>query len=212
MSKIAKTRLVSLLFMLVLSVLMTSCAKRQHITDRHYYRLQPDSHWVNPAPAQRPVPVYIPRAQALGVVGSRPMLVRTGDGSLVQMHHHFWLDSPRVMWQNIMLDWATRSRIWPQVRDIKPVHPHHDTLQLTILALEKDQAQVRISLRATLLDEHKNQRYQATFDKQEALSVNTIGAFVDAVNDMSGAILRELDTDIRAVLFEPTTKAEEQND
>ncbi len=181
-------------------VLISGCGKRQSLTDKHYYRWQPDLSWVKPMPEMQQEPLYIPRAQALGVVGSRPILARADDGSLVQMHHHFWLDSPRVMWQNTLLEWASRKQGWAEVRAIKPIHPNHFTLLSTLLALEKDGNTAHLALRIELLDASKQLRYQATFKRQAQLSENSIGAFVAAINGLSAAILQEMDTGIRQAL------------
>lgn len=186
-----------------LAMATAGCHKRTLVADKQYYPLNPDLGWVSPAPKARPVPLYVPRAEALGVVGSRPILARANDGSLVQMRHHFWLDSPRVMWQNVALDWATRTGLWPETRSIKPLNPHHDTLWLTLLALHKDKNTAVIRLRAEWLDENRKQRYQATFTRQQKLPDNSVGAFVAAINRMSEAIVREMDADIRTALITP---------
>ncbi len=187
-----------------LTVVVAGCHKRTLVADKQYYPLNPDLGWVSPALKARPVPLYVPRAQALGVVGSRPILARADDGSLVQMRHHFWLDSPRVMWQNVALDWATRTQLWPETRSIKPLDPHHDTLWLTLLALHKDKNTAVIRLRVEWLDENRTQRYQATFTRQQKLPDGSIGAFVAAINHMSEAIVREMDADIRTALATPS--------
>ncbi|GEM_PF-5084816 len=194
---------------------LSGCHKRGMVVDRQYYPLQVRLEWVENAPVpQRSVPVYIPRAQALGVVGSRPMLAVAGDGARVQMHHHFWLDSPRVIWQNLFLDWASQSGLWPQVLDIKPPHPRHDTVLVTLLALEKNKQTATLGVRVEWLDARKQQRYLQTFRQQRDLPENSISAFVAAVSAMSETVMQQVDAAIRARMSAAETagKAVEKHD
>jgi len=188
------------LLLLMTALLFSGCHKRTLVADKHYYPLRPGLDWVAGADKARNLPLYVPRAQAVGVVGSRPILATADDGSLVQMHHHFWLDSPRVLWQNLALDWAARTRLWPEIRGIKPLDPHHDTLWLTVLALHKNKRTAHLRLRAELQDENRKVRYQATFTRQQELPDHSVGAFVTAINGMSEAIVREMDAGIRRAL------------
>ncbi len=189
------------IFSLGLVLLTSGCGHRQSIADKRYYHQRPALDWVVPASDQRDAPLYIPRAQALGVVGSRPILVKTGDGSLMQLHHHLWIDSPRVLWQNAALDWSDRTRLWPTVYDVRPAHATHYTLLLTLLALEKDADRATLGLRAELIDPTRNMIYQESFKLSRPIPGNTVAGFVGTIDALSGEIWRQLDAGIRQALL-----------
>ena len=121
------------LLILLLVLLLNACGN-QKTTAKKYHRLQVDSHQTAPSQLREDT-LVIKRPKALSILGGRPMVATQEDGSLVQLSHHFWLDSPKILLQDILRSWATGH--WQTVTYQVPSNQPHKVLDSRILAFEK---------------------------------------------------------------------------
>ena len=132
-------------------------------------------------PAANPVSInkniIVKRPTAMGILGNRPMVVQTTDGALKQMNNNFWLDSPKILLQNYLIN------LFPsQIQDESFV------LNSQILRLEKKQNITTLQIKFILTDLHGKEVLNKTFAQDRAQDNNSVSLFVEAI----GAILTEI--------------------
>lgn len=167
-----------LLFIIVLGA-CTSSGKKQ--TGKKYYRFP--EHNITPT---TDLQVYVKRPSAMGILGNRPMVVQTNDGSLIQMNNNFWLESPKTLLHNYLQE--------AFVND--PEHVDY-TLNSQILMLEKKQDQALLSIKFTLTDLEHKLVFSKTYKKNRPLTENNIPAFVKSITILLEEITQEMIQDIQ---------------
>jgi ABC-type uncharacterized transport system auxiliary subunit len=138
--------------------------------------------------------LVVKRPTALSILGGRPMVATQDDQSLVQLSSHFWLESPKVLLQDILLNWAGNH--WQAVTTQTPHQQAHQTLNTRILAFEKHQLQAKVSLEFNLYDEDNallvTKQYVQTMDMQG----EGYRAFAKAIGTAIDAILNQFSDDL----------------
>ena len=136
------------------------------------------------------ITLVIKRPKALSILGGRPMVATQDDESLVQLSHHYWIESPKVMLQDILKNWAAKH--WQSVSYQTPNSEPYQILDSRIISFEKRQNQAKIAIEFILY----NEDYQIIYDQQFEHSQNMEGdgfrAFSKAVGKAIEAILAEL--------------------
>ncbi len=128
----------------------------------------------------------VKRPSAMGIIGNRPMVAQNVDGSLLQMQHSFWLESPKILLHNYLI----------KVFNKKPQTYTKSTLNTQILELEKKQQLAIVALKFIVTDETNQITFNKTYRLERALKENTISAFVDAVSVLLKEIINQLRSDM----------------
>jgi len=160
---------------------------------KQYYRLTSDSSLnitENSHTNQLRDSVIITRPEALSILGGRPMVATRDDGSLVQLNHHYWLESPKVLLQDRLQEWATRH--WQEVLSSGNITATRDRLVTRILAFEKNQNQAHIHLEFTLINGNNDILFSKAFNDTVSLSTNSFAAFAQAADQTVSNMLQQL--------------------
>lgn len=128
--------------------------------------------------------IKIKRPAALGILGNRPMVVQNNDGALLQMQHHFWLDSPKVLLQNYLED------------SFGKFNNPEFILYSTFLKFEKNQNGAVVSIRFELKDTNNKLVFNKTYDFTEAYDGNDISGFATSARHLVVRIVNQLIKDI----------------
>jgi uncharacterized lipoprotein YmbA len=168
---------------LILSILvMGACSSSgKKLADKSYYRF----------PKQQIVPIesmqiHVKRPSAMGILGNRPMVAQTKDGSLIQMTNNFWLDSPKVLLRNYL-----------QEIFIYDTDKNNLVLNSQILMLEKKHDQALLSIKFSLTNKESQLVFNKTYTSNKTLSENTIPVFVKSIAALLEQMIEQLVTDIQ---------------
>lgn len=185
-----------MLALLVTIATLSGCSN-QKAQSKKYFRL-PTAEQVTETPAEpKPLTLVIKRPKALSVLGGRPMVATQADGSLVQLSHHFWLESPKVLLQDRLKIWAVGR--WQSVSTQVPAQTAHHILDARILAFEKNQQQARVSLEFLLYNEDNRLLFDRQYDFQQDIEGDGYRAFSRAMGQAVNQILNELAADLAHV-------------
>ncbi len=185
----------TVVIMLLLSLLITACGNKK-AQSKKYYRLQPPS--TTEAVSTRPQMLVIKRPTALSILGGRPMVATQSDGSLIQLSHNFWLESPKVLLQDSLKSWAANQ--WQQVSLKVPSNDDYLVLETRILAFEKNQNQAKIALEFSLLDHDSQLLFNQQFEHHQPLAeTGGFRAFAQAMSQGIDVILKQLTTQLTDV-------------
>lgn len=176
-----------LLLLLILTLLLGACSNKK-ATSKKYYRLNPVTNTT--VVASKDQTLVIKRPTALSILGGRPMVATQADGSLVQLSHHFWLESPKVLLQDWLLAWARP--MWSQVSTQVPAGQNHQVLFTRILAFEKQQDQAKVKLEFSLYDQNNQLLFNQQLAHQETIQSDGYQGFVKAINQALNAVMTQL--------------------
>lgn len=129
--------------------------------------------------------IEIKRPQAMGIIGNRPMVVLTKEGGLMQMQHHFWLDSPKVLLQNYLEDTLGKEDETNYV------------LSSTILNLEKDNNSAVVAIKFLLADKSGNTILNKTYKQQTEINGESISDFAHTAQRLINEIVAQLVDEIQ---------------
>ncbi len=166
---------------LFLILILASCSSSsKKVADKLYYRFG------EPLVVTTNIDFGIQRPTAMGILGNRPMVAQKADGALLQLNHHFWIDSPKLLLQNYLI---TSFNVSPGA--------HDNQLKSTLLNFEKKGATSIVSIVFTLVDKNNNTLFQKTYTQQQELPENTMAAFVTSVSKSLGIITKTLAEDLK---------------
>lgn len=171
-------RIISLI---ILTLALSSCASGGKKTvDKLYYRF-PQALSIN-----KSVDFKISRPTAAGILGNRPMVAQNSDGALLQLNHNFWLESPKVLLQNYLM------------QSFKP-NPNTTggILYSHILNLEKKGATSLLTITFTLRDNANKIAFEQTYIRQQKLVQNTMPTFVKSIFSSLDSIITQLAEDLK---------------
>ena len=174
-----------LLIVLVLFAVLSACGNNKTQTKK-YFRISSDIISAEETIADT---LVIKRPTALSILGGRPMVATKEDNSLVQLSNHFWLESPKVLLQDILRKWAQAH--WQQVTTQVPQQQHH-VLNTRILAFEKVQDQALVTLEFNLYDADNKLLYSEQFSQHQPLQEDGYKAFAKAIGQAIDTILNQL--------------------
>jgi ABC-type uncharacterized transport system auxiliary subunit len=177
---------------LTLVLLILSACSNQVAQSKKYFRIK-TTEPANQA-ASNPLVLVVKRPKALSILGGRPMVATRDDDSLVQLSHHFWLESPKVLLQDIFKKWATRH--WQSVSYQEPAEAEYQVLESRILAFEKRQSSALVRLEFQLYDQDRNLKLNREFSHSEAIDGEGYQAFARAIGRAVDAILLDLSDEL----------------
>ena len=164
---------------IVISLFISACSfSGKKAPDKLYYRF--------PEFTQPPVKkdVIVKRPSAMGIIGNRPMVAQNTDGSLRQMQHNFWLESPKILLQNylekIFINNGTDG----------------NTLNAQILHLEKKQQRAIVEIKFIITNSERQQIFNKTYKEESQLQQNTIPAFVKSISILLKNLVNQLIDDL----------------
>ncbi|MBL4773001.1 MAG: membrane integrity-associated transporter subunit PqiC [Alcanivoracaceae bacterium] len=131
--------------------------------------------------------LIIKRPSAAGIIGNRPMVAQNSDGSLIQMQHNFWLESPKALLQNY-LEKTFVSNI--------NIGTTSNVLNTHILHLEKKQNTVILAITFTITNNKRQQIFKKTYKQEGQLQHNTIPAFVSSFSTLLENIVSQFSREI----------------
>jgi len=182
----------SLLLSLLMAVLLLSACSNQVAQSKKYFRIKTAD--TSSLPANTPLVLVVKRPKALSILGGRPMVATREDDSLVQLSHHFWLESPKVLLQDIFKKWAARH--WQSVSYQEPAEAEYQVLESRILAFEKRQSSALVRLEFQLYDQDRNLKLNREFSHSEAIDGEGYQAFARAIGRAVDAILLDLSDEL----------------
>ncbi|MCF6288164.1 MAG: ABC-type transport auxiliary lipoprotein family protein [Proteobacteria bacterium] len=175
------------LILLILIVLISACSSSsKKATEKLYYRF-PDARIIT-----LDKNIVVKRPTAMGIIGNRPMVVQNDEGALKQMHHNFWLDSPKVLLHNFLL--KIFSNNLPNNSTQKDI-----ILNSQILKLEKKQSIALLEIKFTANNLQGEVVFNKTYSLKTSLASdsNTIHQFVTNIGEMLEQITNQLVEDLR---------------
>ncbi len=177
------------LILLILIVLISACSSSsKKATEKLYYRF-PDARIIT---LDRNI--LVKRPTAMGIIGNRPMVVQDDEGALKQMHHSFWLDSPKVLLHNFLI--KTFSNNFSN-------NSTHENIILNsqILKLEKKQHQALLEIKFIANNLQGEVVFNKTYSLETSLSSDsnskTIPQFVKNIGEMLEQITSQLVEDLQ---------------
>lgn len=170
-----------------LTFMLSACGNKQAQVKK-YYRLAPSVEAV--AADKKDTTLVVKRPTALSILGGRPMVATKEDGSLVQLSHNFWIESPKILLQDKLKNWAKNH--WQQVTVQTPAEGIYLSLHTRILAFEKQQNNALVSLEFTAYDQENNLIYNKRFDQTQIIDGEGFKAFVKALNNALESTLSQL--------------------
>jgi len=164
-----------LIVTIVISLLISACSfSGKKAADKLYYRF--------PELTQAPVAknIIVKRPSAMGIIGNRPMVAQNVDGSLLQMQHNFWLESPKILLQNYLGKLFVNNGA------------NGNTLNTQILHLEKKQQLAIVEIKFIITNSENQPIFNKTYKKTSKLTENTIPAFVKSSSILLQKIVSQL--------------------
>ncbi len=174
--------------MLIFVLLCSACGIKKSQTRKHF-RLTATAQTINHSEL-KPISLVIKRPKALSILGGRPMVATQADGSLVQLSHNFWLESPKVLLQDRFKQWAENH--WQSVSYQTPTEGNHQILDSRILAFEKNQLQAKVSIEFLLYDADHHLIFNQQFTATENMQGEGFRAFALAISQALDSILEQL--------------------
>ncbi len=177
-----------LTLMVILLLLISACSNKK-AQSKKYFRMAPYTSTVVVAEPS-PLTLVVKRPKALSILGGRPIVATQADGSLVQLSHNFWLESPKVLLQDRIKYWATNQ--WQHVAYQVPNNDEHVILESRILAFEKNQDQAMAELEFKLYDANNRLLSNHRLSASKTITEEGYKAFTQAITAAVDDILHQL--------------------
>jgi ABC-type uncharacterized transport system auxiliary subunit len=165
--------------MLSMVLIFSACSSKKAQTKK-YFRLAAVEPTTLQTDNKRPLTLVVKRPKALSILGGRPIVATQADSSLVQLSHNFWLESPKVLLQDRIRQWAENH--WQTVSYQTPSNQPHQILESRILAFEKNQDQATATMEFSLYDEDSQLLFSQQFNATENITEDNYRAFVKALS------------------------------
>ena len=178
----------SILLSLILAMLLLSGCGNQVAQSKKYFRIKTAD--TTSLSAANPLVLVVKRPKALSILGGRPMVATRDDDSLVQLSHHFWLESPKVLLQDIFKRWAAGH--WQSVSYQEPADAEYQVLESRILAFEKQQQSALVHLEFQLYDQDRNLILNREISHSQVIEGEGYQAFARAIGRAIDAVLQDL--------------------
>jgi len=180
------------LFLLILAITTLSACSNSKTQIKKYYRINATP--TSSLAAVKPLTLVIKRPSAHSILGGRPMVATKEDNALIQLSHHFWLESPKILLQDILKSWALTH--WQSVSYLKPYKQPHQILDTRILAFEKNKGQAKVILEFFLYDENSTLIFNQLYEQNQPLTEDGYHAFSESISTAIQTILEQLSADI----------------
>lgn len=177
----------TLLSMLLLTLMLNACSNSIS-QSKKYFRLATPPTSDNTEP--KPMALAIKRPSALSILGGRPMVATQADGSLIQLSHNFWIESPKVLLRDYLKQWALQH--WQSATFSEPETDVYQILETRILAFEKQQTTATVALEFTLYEQDHTLILNQQFESSVPMDGEGYRAFTRAINKAIENILIQL--------------------
>ncbi len=178
-------------------LLMVNACSNQQAQVKQYYRLDAPTDITNQAITTKPSTLVVKRPMALSILGGRPMVATQADGSLVQLSHNYWIESPKILLQDVLQTWAANH--WQQVSSQVPQDDHYHILESRILAFEKNQSMAKVHLEFYLYDTNNQLIFNQQMLATESIENDGFKAFTQAITMALNTILNQLGAELADV-------------
>ena len=185
----------TLIFILSIALLFSACSNKKS-QSRKYFRLAAAAP-ITAKTAVKPITLVVKRPRALSILGGRPIVATQADNSLVQLSHNFWLESPKVLLQDRIKQWAEHH--WQTVSYQTPSDTAHQILETRILAFEKNQNQAVADIEFLFYDEDNRLIYNQQIHATEELAEDNYKAFVKAMSLAIESIFNQMSDQLHHV-------------
>lgn len=183
-------RTFSKIFTVTLIMLAMAACSNKVAQSKKYFRIPVPVSTTSEQTELKNITLVIKRPKALSILGGRPMVATQDDESLVQLSHHFWIESPKVMLQDILKNWAAKR--WQSVSYQTPNSEPYQILDSRIISFEKRQGKAKIAIEFTLYNEDYQIIYDQQFEQTQVLEGDGYRAFSKAVGKAIATILDQL--------------------
>ena len=170
----------TLLLVCIFAFLFNACSSNKAQTKKYYRLTVPITSATVDHTKLKPLTLVVKRPTALSILGNRPIVATKEDQSLIQLSQNFWLESPKVLLQDRIKQWAQHH--WQAVSYQTPSTTTHQTLETRILAFEKNQNQAIAALEFFLYDNNKQLIFNQRFNAIENITEDNYPAFVNAIS------------------------------
>lgn len=174
--------------LIAILLLLVGCSQSSNNL-KHYHRLDTQYQAAENSHKQAGL-LWIQKPAAYSILGGRPMVATLDDGSLVQASQNLWLETPKILLQAELYNWAKAN--WQQSTIEKPANSEYFTLKSQIVAFEKRQQTARIAIEFTLLKPNREVLMQQTLAAEQQLGDNNFSAFAYAMGKALQDILQQL--------------------
>ncbi len=169
----------TLLLVSLIAFMLSACGSKKAALTKKYYRLNLTSPATNSSTV-RPITLVVKRPEALSILGGRPIVATQTDTSLVQLSHNFWIESPKILLQDLIKNWA--ENYWQDVVYQPPSKEQFHWLKTRILAFEKRQEQAIAEIEFSLYDQDNQLLLNQRFDAQQDITADNYDAFSQAMS------------------------------
>lgn len=176
------------LSLIAISILLVACSQ-QSSKLKQYHRLESQYQAAENHDKQAGL-LWIKKPAAYSILGGRPMVASLDDGSLVQASQNLWLETPKILLQAELYNWAKYN--WQQSTTEKPAGNDYFTLKSQIVAFEKRQQTATISIEFTLLKPNREVLKRQTLSAEQNFNDNSFSSFAHAMGKALQEILQQL--------------------
>ncbi len=182
------SKIKSLLLVLCITLICNACGSKKAALTKKYYRLNPVPTSITPSTV-RPMTLVVKRPEALSILGGRPIVATQVDTSLVQLSHNFWIESPKILLQDLIKNWA--KNLWQTVVYQTPAAEQFHWLKTRILAFEKRQELAIAEIEFSLYDQDNQLLFNQTYNAEQNIIADNYDAFAQAMSQAIESIFSQ---------------------
>ncbi len=173
---------------IIIALLLAACGQKA-ATVKKYYRLttEPTTAFTK----QIDSTLWIKRPEAHSILGNRPMVATDEAGALQQLSHHAWIESPKILLQELLANHAQSQ--WDTVTSERPKDVPYHQLHSRITAFEKNNNVARISMQFTLIDQEGVLIKQQSLSATQEIIGNSYADFASAMGQAFTQLLSQLE-------------------
>ncbi len=177
------------IYPLLLLTLFSGCSQKP-ATVKKYYRLNLIE--TNSISQKHDATLWIKRPAAHSILGNRPMVATDADGALQQLTHHAWIESPKILLQELIQQHA--SMTWQSAVSIRP-NSGKDYYQLhtKVLAFEKNQDKALVRMAFSFYNPEMELLKHQTLSIENSITENNYTAFSAAMSKAVNFIIQQIE-------------------
>ncbi len=173
---------------ITIALLFSACSQKA-ATVKKYYRLTTEA--TTAVTTKIDSTLWIKRPEAHSILGNRPMVATDEAGALQQLIHHAWIESPKILLQELLSTHAQSQ--WHTVTSERPKDVPYHQLHSRITAFEKDNNVARISMQFTLIDQAGALLKQQSLTTSQDITGNSYADFASAMGQALVKLLTQLE-------------------
>jgi len=177
--------------------LLAACQSAPPVPENRYYRVHASSTTAPANPLLKAEVAVLP-LRAEGLYSERALLFSDGARTLQQYHYHHWLYAPNCLLQEFLADQFRQAGLATKVHGAEHRNEAPYAVSGRIVNLERiapqNKARVTLELR---LDKNGKRLWQQTYSTEEAMTENSIPAYVLATEHALQRITADFVGDLR---------------